>query len=95
MFATGICICSGGLNRVYVKFPKKGVLHAQLRSYYLDRDEFATFHSVILAGVYDVKNIRRKIRPDDKHKMNSPWNIAADFDVVMSFSRTEIAGLLF
>lgn len=79
---------SAANNQVFLDFL------AQLRSYYLDRDEFATFHSVILAGVYDVKNIRRKIRPDDKHKTNSPWNIAADFDVVMSFSRTEIAGML-
>lgn len=80
---------SAANNQVFLDFL------AQLRSYYLDRDEFATFHSVILAGVYDVKNIRRKIRPDDKHRTNSPWNIAADFDVVMSFSKMEIAGMLY
>ncbi len=67
---------------------------AQLRGYYIRRDKVATFQSVILAGVYDVKNIKRKIRPDEEHKRNSPWNIAADFDVVMSFSEAEIAGML-
>lgn len=75
-------------NQVFLDFL------AQLRGYYLKRDRLPTFHSVILAGVYDVKNIKRKIRPDDEHKMNSPWNIAADFDVVMSFSKSEIAGML-
>lgn len=62
-------------NQVFLDFL------AQLRWYYLKRDRLPTFRSVILAGVYDVKNIKRKIRPDDEHKMNSPWNIAADFDV--------------
>ena len=37
---------------------------------------------------------RRKIRPDEVHKYNSPWNIAADFKVDMSFSKEEIAGML-
>ena len=75
-------------NQVFLDFL------AQLRGYYINRDMIPTFQSVILAGVYDVKNVRRKIRPDDEHKMNSPWNIAADFDVVMSFSKEEIAGML-
>ena len=60
----------------------------------LKRDIQPTFRAVILAGVYDVKNLRRKIRPDEVHKYNSPWNIAADFKVDMSFSREEIAGML-
>lgn len=75
-------------NQVFLDFL------AQLRGYYLKRNKLPTFWSVILAGVYDVKNIKRKIRPNDEHKMNSPWNIAADFDVVMSFSKDEIAGML-
>ncbi len=29
---------------------------------------------MILAGVYDVRNIKQKIRPDAEHKTNSPWN---------------------
>lgn len=49
-------------------------LLAQLRVYYIDRAVRPTFQSVILAGVYDVKNLKRKIRPDEEHKVNSPWN---------------------
>ena len=75
-------------NQVFLDFL------AQLRGYYIDRDESPTFQSVILAGVYDVKNIKRKIRPEDDHKMNSPWNIAVDFTIDMSFSAKEIAGML-
>lgn len=69
---------------------------AQLRSYYLKRDTkgIITFQSVILAGVYDIKNLRRKIRTETDHKMNSPWNIAADFEVDMSLSRDDIMRML-
>jgi hypothetical protein len=35
-----------------------------------------------------------KLRPDEKHSYNSPWNIAARFDVDMSFSAPEIASIL-
>ncbi len=75
-------------NQVFLDFL------AQLRAYYIDRDVYPTFHSVILAGVHDVKNLRRKIRPEEVHKINSPWNIAADFKVDMSFSAQEIAEML-
>lgn len=67
---------------------------AMLRGYYLDRENAATFHSVILAGVYDIKNLKLKIRPDSEHQYNSPWNIAADFDVNMDFSAGQIRGML-
>ena len=60
----------------------------------MERDIYPSFRSVILAGVYDVKNLRGKIRPEDEHRYNSPWNIAADFDISMSFSKNEIAGML-
>ena len=61
-----------------------------------------TFHSVILTGVYDIKNIKLKmIKEGVLTSMssgdtiyNSPWNIAADFEVDMSFSPTEIASML-
>lgn len=75
-------------NQVFLDFL------AQLRRYYMDRDRTPTFFSVILAGVYDVKNIQVKIRPDDVHRTNSPWNIAADFLVDMSFSVADISGML-
>ena len=79
---------SAANNQVFLDFL------AQLRAYYLTRKRTPTFQSVILAGVYDVKNIQMKIRPDTEHKVNSPWNIAADFDIVMSFSAADIAGML-
>lgn len=77
-------------NQVFLDFL------AQLRYYYLERaaQNSAAFHSVILAGVYDVKNLKRKLRGDEEHKTNSPWNIAADFDVDMSFDVDDIAGML-
>lgn len=75
-------------NQVFLDFL------AQLRAYYLRRGRTAAFQSVILAGVYDIRNIRQKIRPDEAHRQNSPWNIAADFDVSMSFSLEDISGML-
>ena len=68
-----------------------------LRNKYLDRDVKgmnSTFHSVILAGVYDVKNLKIKLRPDEERKYNSPWNIAADFNVDMTFHPDEIITML-
>ncbi len=67
---------------------------AQLRGYYLKRKKSATFQSVILAGVYDVKNIKLKLHPDLEHKVNSPWNIATDFLIDMSFDSSDIKGML-
>ena len=75
-------------NQVFLDFL------AQLRAAYLDSDITPSFQSVILAGVYDIRNINRKIRPDEEHKFNSPWNIAADFLVDMSFSVNDIMGML-
>ncbi|MDR0501479.1 MAG: ATP-binding protein, partial [Coriobacteriales bacterium] len=67
-----------------------------LREMYLERESgrTKTFQSVILAGVHDIKNLRKKIRPDSAHSYNSPWNIAADFTIDMSFSAPEIATML-
>ena len=53
-----------------------------------------TFHSVILAGVHDVKSLKLKIRDNSEEKYNSPWNIAADFEIDMSFSVKEIETML-
>lgn len=53
-----------------------------------------TFKSVILAGVYDIKNLKLKLHPSEEPKNNSPWNIAADFLLDMSFSPQEIASML-
>ena len=68
-----------------------------LRNKFLERDREgldSTFHSVILAGVYDIKNLKLKLRPDAEKKYNSPWNIAADFNVDMTFHPEEIAQML-
>ena len=67
-----------------------------LRNKYLERNEGLgnTFHSVVLAGVYDIKNLKLKLRPNAEKKYNSPWNIAADFNVDMTFHPEEIAQML-
>lgn len=69
---------------------------AVLRTKYLwmARGKDVTFHSVILAGVHDVKTLKLKMRPDDRQQYNSPWNIAIDFPVDLSFSPTEIQTML-
>lgn len=75
-------------NQVFLDFL------AQLRGYYINRSKYPAFQSVILAGVCDIKNLKRKLRPDEEHKDNSPWNIAADFDIDLSFSPAQIARML-
>ena len=71
---------SASNNQVFIDFL------AQLRRYYLNREKQPTFHSFILAGLYDIKNLKLKIRPDSEHQYNSPWNIAAEFKMDMNFS---------
>lgn len=65
-----------------------------LRNKYLSRTKFPTFQSVILAGVYDIKNLKLKIRDEQEHQYNSPWNIAVPFDMDMSLHAPGIAGML-
>lgn len=65
-----------------------------LRDQYINRNERPAFQSVILAGVYDIKNLKLKIRTEQEHQYNSPWNIAASFRVDMSFSVEDIMGML-
>lgn len=43
---------SASNNQVFIDFL------ALLRKYYLSREESSAFHSVILAGVYDIKNLK-------------------------------------
>jgi len=84
-------------NNLFIRFLK------MLRDKYLFRNagEDFTFHSVILAGVYDVRNLKQKMilagnyTPSiGESAMNSPWNIAVDFDIDMSFSVKEIETML-
>ena len=66
-----------------------------LRELYLERAfGTVTFKSVILAGVYDIKNLKIKYRPDEERKYNSPWNVAVDFPVDMRLSVPEICSML-
>lgn len=67
-----------------------------LRQKYLRRNagRDATFKSVILAGVHDIKNLKMKLRPEQSQQYNSPWNIAADFQIDMGFSVKEIESML-
>ena len=67
-----------------------------LREKYLkaQNNKDSTFHSVILAGVHDVKTLKLKLRPDEEKKYNSPWNIAADFEIDMNFDAEEITSML-
>ena len=67
-----------------------------LRNKYLEREKGrgVTFKSVILAGVYDVKNLKLKLRSDEERKYNSPWNVAVPFNIDMSLSKKGIEGML-
>ncbi len=67
-----------------------------LRGKYLDMQEGLdiSFQSVVLAGVYDIKNLKLKLHPEEERRYNSPWNVAADFNVDMNFSADEIAKML-
>jgi hypothetical protein len=75
-------------NQLFISFL------AMLRNKYLERKTFKTFHSVVLAGVHDVKNLKLKIRQGDEQKYNSPWNIATTFRVDMNLYPDEIKPML-
>ena len=79
---------SAGNYGVFLKFL------GMLRARYLKREESPTFHSVILAGVYDIKNLKLKYRLEEEHQYNSPWNIAVGFDKDMSLKEKGIAAML-
>ena len=67
-----------------------------LRTKYIERTtrKIPTFHSVALAGVHDIKNLRRRIPPDSAHVYNSPWNIAVPFTPDLAFGTPEITTML-
>ena len=92
------------------EFDKVGDYHiflqflSTLREKFLLRSEDMdyTFHNVILAGVYDITSLKQKMideglyTPSETENkiQGSPWNIAADFEVDMSFDAAEIATML-
>ena len=67
-----------------------------LREKYLEqlKGKDRTFKSVILAGVYDVKNLKLRLHPNTEPKYNSPWNVAANFNLDINISPDEIASML-
>jgi len=84
-------------NKVFLNFL------SMLRDKYLKHidGEGNTFQSVVLAGVYDIKNIKLKLVNQGYHILkesegtyNSPWNIAINFNIDMSFNPDEIATML-
>ena len=75
-------------NQLFVSFL------AMLRDKYLEQDNAKTFHSIVLAGLHDVKTLKLKLRPDAEAKYNSPWNIATDFKVDMNLYPHEIKPML-
>ena len=89
---------SSSNNRMFLNFL------SMLRAKYLLRKtgKDHTFHSVILASVYDIKNIKLKMISEGGYSplategmvYNSPWNIAAEFPVSLSFSAREIENML-
>lgn len=83
-------IDSASNNQVFLDFL------AQLRYHYLEREkrDMPAFHSVILAGVHDVRRLKMKLRSDSDHRFNSPWNIAADFNIDMSLTFDGIEQML-
>lgn len=77
-------------NQIFLSF--LGLLREKYLKWQQGKD--VTFQSVILAGVYDIKTLRIKLHPQEETKYNSPWNVAADFDIDMSFSAKEIEAML-
>ncbi len=65
-----------------------------LRNKFLKRMDLPTFQSVILAGVYDIKNLKLKVRPESDHQYNSPWNIAVPFKKDMALPKEGIMQML-
>lgn len=77
-------------NQIFLSF--LGLLREKYLRWQQGKD--TTFQSVILAGVYDVKTLKLKLHPGEETKYNSPWNIAVDFHMDMSFSEEDISSML-
>jgi hypothetical protein len=79
-----------GNNQLFLDFL------GMLRAKYLKRNQGkgSAFHSVILAGVHNVKTLKTKIRRGEKKMYNSPWNIAVDFEVELRLFPGEITSML-
>jgi hypothetical protein len=83
-------------NKVFLGF--LGVLRNKYLACAAGND--ITFQSVVFAGIHDVNNLRFATRGEDdvleggSARFNSPWNIAAQFKIDMSFSAPDIEAML-
>ncbi len=66
----------------------------QIRDLYLNREFVPAFQSVILAGVYNIKNLKLKNNTGSVIRYNSPWNIADDFTIDISLHTDDIFNML-
>lgn len=69
-------------NQIFLSF--LGLLREKYLKCQQGKD--VTFHSVILAGVYDIKTLKLKLHPQEELKYNSPWNIADNNQMYMKVS---------
>ena len=69
-------------NQIFLSF--LGLLREKYLKYQQGKD--VTFHSVILAGVYDIKTLKLKLHPQEESKYNSLWNIADNNQMYMKVS---------
>ena len=75
-------------NQLFINFL------AMLRNKYLAQEDIPTFHSVVLAGLHDIKTLKSKLLPEDEENYNAPWNIASDYNVNLNLQITEIILML-
>lgn len=69
-------------NQIFLSF--LGLLREKYLKCQQGKD--VTFHSVILADVYDIKTLKLKLHPQEESKYNSPWNIADNNQMYMKVS---------
>ena len=69
-------------NQIFLSF--LGLLREKYLKCQQGKD--VTFHSVILAGVYDIKTLKLKLHPQEESKYNSLWNIADNNQIYMKVS---------
>ena len=77
-------------NQIFLSF--LGLLREKYLKCQQGKD--VSFHSVILAGVYDIKTLKLKLHPQEESKYNSLWNIAVEFNIEMSFSVSDIQTMI-
>lgn len=65
-----------------------------LRNKFLQQEDMKTFHSVILAGLHDIKTLKLRMRPEEEKSFNSPWNIAVPYKINMNLSPSAIKPML-